>query len=183
MTTSSRSDLLLHPVRLRILLALTGEELTTADLQGRLRDVPQATLYRQVGRLVDGGVIEIASEERIRGGVERRLRIAEGQDFLGPEDAAAMTAEQHLEGFITFSGLMIDAFGRYLDHPDADLSSDPVGYRQAALWLTDEEAAAMVDELRAVLVRYLACEPRDDRGRITLSTVLIPDPWAGPAAT
>ncbi len=55
------ADLLLHPVRLRIVQAFLGDRaLTTTELQAELPDVPAASLYRQVARLVDGGVLGVA---------------------------------------------------------------------------------------------------------------------------
>src|SRR5687767_2199950 len=52
----SRADLLAHPVRLRIIMALAGEQLTPQQIAAVLADVPPATLYRQINRLAEGGV-------------------------------------------------------------------------------------------------------------------------------
>src|SRR5215467_1711411 len=51
------ADLLLHPVRLRIVQAFLGDRaLTTSALAGELADVPPASLYRHVAKLVRAGV-------------------------------------------------------------------------------------------------------------------------------
>ena len=48
------ADLLLHPVRWRIVQAFLGDRtLTTAELHAELSDVPMASLYRHVGLLAD----------------------------------------------------------------------------------------------------------------------------------
>ena len=66
-------DLLLHPVRLRVVHALSGgAALTTAQLGARMPEVSKVTVYRQVAALVDGGFLEVAGEQRVRGAVERR---------------------------------------------------------------------------------------------------------------
>ena len=57
--TSSAAAVLLHPVRLRIVLAMGDEQLTTAEIAQHLPDVAQATLYRQVAVLAD-------ADERLR---------------------------------------------------------------------------------------------------------------------
>jgi len=77
----STADLLLHPVRLRIVQAFLGDRaLTTGELRAELPDVPPASLYRHIARLVDAGVLGVVSERRVRGAVERtyilRLRLA-----------------------------------------------------------------------------------------------------------
>ncbi len=65
-------DLLLHPVRLRIVHGLFGgRELTTTQLGARMPDVSKVTVYRQVAMLVEGGFMEVAGEQRVRGAVER----------------------------------------------------------------------------------------------------------------
>ena len=65
-------DLLLHPVRLRIIQAFLGDRaLTTTELRAELPDVAPATLYRQVARLVGAGVLGVVAERRVRGATER----------------------------------------------------------------------------------------------------------------
>jgi hypothetical protein len=57
------AELLLHPVRLRVVQALLGDRvLTTGDLHAELPDVPTASLYRHVAVLAGAGVLEVAYE-------------------------------------------------------------------------------------------------------------------------
>ncbi len=120
-------------------------------------------------------MLEVVGERRVRGGVERTYRLVKGSAHLGPEDAETMTRDEHMTGFVTFVGTLIDAMGRYLDEPHAKPGEDPMGYRQISLWLSDEELEAMVEEVGAILGRYAANAPSPERARTTVSTVLIPD--------
>lgn len=172
---STRSDILLHPVRLRIVLALAGDEMTTAAIGARLPDVPQATLYRHVAALADAGLIEVVGEEQRRGTTERTYRLVDDEVSLGPEDAAAMSPEQHMAGFVTFTGALIDAFGRYIEENHSDPATDIVGYRQVPLWLSQEEAAELAERILEALAPYAENRASDDRTRILLNTILIPD--------
>src|SRR5688572_22230357 len=98
------ADLLLHPVRLRVVQAFLGDRvLTTADLHAELPDVPVATLYRHVGVLADAGVLTVVGERKVRGAAERSYRLDLAAASLGPADAAAMTAEDHRRAFTTFA--------------------------------------------------------------------------------
>lgn len=171
----SPTQVLLHPVRLRIAQAFLGDRaLTTSDLRASLPDVPPATLYRQVAALVDGGVLEVAEEHRVRGAVERTYRLRDGAAHVDGDAARAMTADDHRRGFLTFVvGLLAD-MDRYLEQDDRDVVRDLVGYRQHAMYLTDEETAQLVTELRAVLAPRLAQGPGDGRRRRLFSTVLLP---------
>lgn len=173
--TTSAAEILLHPVRLRIVLAMGDERLTTADIARYLQDVAQATLYRHISVLAEAGVLEVVAERRVRGSVERTYALASGAASLGPEDAAAMSNEEHMRGFITFVASLIDEFARYLGDPTAKPAEDTVGYRQVALWLDDAERDRMVEGLGAVLERYRRHEPNGERTRVLLNTILIPD--------
>lgn len=62
-----------HPVRLRILSLLTGTELSAAEVAREL-DLTHANASYHLRVLLDAGQLEIASEERIRGGVAKRYR-------------------------------------------------------------------------------------------------------------
>ncbi len=64
------ADVLLHPVRMRILQALFDTDpMTTGQLRERLPDIPPATMYRHIAVLVDAGVLEVGDERRVRGTV------------------------------------------------------------------------------------------------------------------
>jgi hypothetical protein len=171
------ADLLLHPVRLRIVQAFLGDRtLTTTELRGELEDVPVATLYRHVGLLADAGVLSVVGERKVRGAAERSYRLVLEGASLDPEDAAAMTAEDHRRAFTTFVATLLGDFDRYLaragDPPD--LLRDGVGYRQAAVWVTDQEFDAMVGDLAAVLTARMAHRPDGARRRRMISTIHLP---------
>nr|WP_275404050.1 helix-turn-helix domain-containing protein [Pseudonocardia acidicola] len=165
----------MHPVRLRIVQAFLGDRLlTTSDLREQLPDVPVATLYRHVAALVAGDVLQVVSERRVRGSVERTYRLPVGAGSVGPEEAATLSVEEHRQGFFAFvAGLLAD-FDRYLERGDVDLGRDLVGYRQAALYLSDDELRELITELGAVLAPRLANKPAGGRVRRIFSTVLMP---------
>lgn len=169
------SDLLLHPVRLRIVQVFLGRgELTTSALREHLADVPAATLYRQVTALLDAGILEVVDERKVRGAVERTLVLRTANANLGPDEAAAMTAEEHRHAFVTFVAGLIGDFDRYLARGDKDLARDRVGYRQYAAHLTDEEMDELIADLRAVILPRLEQQPAPGRTRRLISHVLMP---------
>ena len=177
--TDNKADLLLHPIRLRIVMALAGEELTTAGIGGRVPDVPQATLYRQVATLAEAGLLEVVGEEKKRGGVERTYRVVAGAAGIGPEEAAAMTTEEHMNGFVTFVGALVDSFARYLDHEKSEPSQDAVGYRQAALWLSPDDAVKLAKAIGDLVDPFLERSDAAGKERILFNTILIPDVSVG----
>jgi DNA-binding transcriptional ArsR family regulator len=179
---ANTAEILLHPIRLRIVLAMGSEELTTAELAERLPDIAQATLYRQVAALVEAGLLSVIDERRVRGGVERTYALSAEAANIGPAEAEAMSEAEHLRGLVTFVGSLIEAYGRYLADPAAAPGRDTAGFRQAALWLDDAEGARLVKALASVIGPYLANEPTAERRRVMLNTNLIPDLTASPRA-
>jgi hypothetical protein len=169
------ADLLLHPVRLRIIQAFLGDRaLTTTDLRSELPDVPPASLYRHVARLVDAGVLSVVAERRVRGALERTYVLRVAAASINLEEVDRMTREDHRQAFMAFvAGLMGD-FDRYLSRDDVDLVRDGVSYRMAGLWLDEAELAELGRELIRVIQPRLANPPRPGRRRRILGSVLIP---------
>jgi DNA-binding transcriptional ArsR family regulator len=169
------ADLLLHPVRLRIVQAFLGDRaLTTGDLRAELPDVAPATLYRHVARLVDAGVLAVVAERRVRAAVERTYILRTSAATIGLDELQHMSADDHRQTFMAFvAGLLAD-FDRYLERGDIDLVRDGVTYRLAGLWLDDDEFRELLHELARVLQPRLANAPRRGRRRRILGTVLLP---------
>jgi hypothetical protein len=172
------ADLLLHPVRLRIVQAFLGDRtLTTGELRGLLPDVPAATLYRHVGVLADAGALTVVGERRVRGAAERSYRLVTEAVSVDAEAAARMSPEDHRRAFATFVAALLADFDRYTGGAGSeplDLAADGVGYRQVALWLSDEEFGELVADLRAVLAARLGREPDGARRRRIVSQVFLP---------
>jgi DNA-binding transcriptional ArsR family regulator len=170
-----RRDLLLHPIRLRVVQALAGAPSTPLQLKERLGDVPQATLYRQLAHLVDGGLIEVVAERRVRGTVERTYGLVPDAVALTGDDLETATPDDHFRYFATFVGALLSDFAKYLDAGDPAVDADRVGYRQVPLWLTDTELDDLVEMLRSVVGRYLDHQPGPGRRRRLLTTIVMPD--------
>lgn len=169
------SDLLLNPVRMRIVQAfLGGRTLTTGELAAELSDVPPASLYRQVAKLVNGGVLAIIRERRVRGTVERTYALRAHAAAIGRAELAAMSPEDHRQRFLAFAAALIADFDRYLDSGDIDLTRDMVGYRMIALWLSDEELAECIREINDAIRSRLANSPKPGRRLRVLRTILLP---------
>jgi hypothetical protein len=75
----------------------------------------------------------------------------------------------------TFVATLLAAFAAYLDGTDRDLAADRAGYRQIPLWLTDKGFDEMAAELGRTVQARLDKEPRPDRRRQLLTTIVMPD--------
>ena len=173
---SGGGDLLFHPVRMRIVLAMArGQRMTAQELGEMLADVPQPTLYRQLNRLVSGGLLEVVEERPVRGTVERvyalpRVTLVN----LSARDLASATRDDLLRYFTTFAATLVGDFGRYLQRERVDLGADGVGFHQLVFYLSDEEFVEFARDLREVLHAALAKGRAPGRTRRAFTTVVMP---------
>jgi DNA-binding transcriptional ArsR family regulator len=168
-------ELLLHPVRMRILHAMSGGvRRTTSEMLARLPDVSKATVYRHVSLLAEAGVLEIVSEQRVHGAVERSYRLYRPRAVIDPDAAASMTLEEHRHGFAAAMAALVAEFNTYLNQSDADPTADKVGYRQIPLWLSQEERADLITQMHTILVSHMDNQPGPDRSLHLLSPILFP---------
>ena len=181
---NATTNLLLHPVRLRILQTLgDADELTNAQLRERLSDIPPASMYRHVATLTQAGILEVVAERPVRGTVERTYRIRQGAALVDEDTRATMTKGDHRGAIAAFAGAMLADFERYLLRDDTEPSRENVLYRQGAVWVTDDEFAALVDDIEAAVARRTRSTTGDGRTRHLLSFAFVPDVSAEETAT
>lgn len=168
-------DLLLHPVRLRMVQAfLGGRELTTADLATELADVPASGLYRHLALLTEAGVLSVVSERRVRGAVERRYALRLENAWLRGEDFVGLSREEHAQAFATFVAGLLASYERYLADGQPDLVRDGVSYSMNALWLDDDEYLQFLREIAAVVAPRGQLGPAPGRRRRLVASAFMP---------
>jgi DNA-binding transcriptional ArsR family regulator len=174
--TISKSDLILHPVRIRIVTELAGRQFTPRQLAELLPDVPQATLYRHINLLTEGGVLEVVTEQQVNGATERSYSLAQDQGRLTPDELCNLSAEDHQRYFTIFAASLIDSFAAFIQHTDLNtLGADGMSYNRAVIYLNDAEREQFRQDVIALIGKMLANTPTSDRQRYTLASIVIPD--------
>lgn len=166
------ADVILHPVRMRIISTLFGRQLTTQQIGAVLPEVAQATLYRHLSRLVQAEVVTIVAQRPVRGVMEKVYALAENSVQLDPR---GMGREEWERGFAAFTASLLGQFTAYLRQEGADPVSDGVSFRIGALNLSDAELAHLSANLQAAFVPFLDYPPSPERRRRLVSSVLMPD--------
>ena len=167
-------DVILHPVRLRILLTLAGHRLTAQDLAQALPEVPQATLYRHIHHLADAGLLSIDETRSVRGGiVEHVYALKQEHVRLTAEDVASLSREDHLRFFTIFFTSVLHDFERYLQQEQIDVARD-VRYHQGTLYLSDDELQDLMQKLTTIIQGYQNTPPDPSRRRRLLTSIIMP---------
>ncbi len=173
------ADLLLHPVRLRIVKAFLGDRaLTVKQLAAELSDVPPGSVYRHVTLLADAGVLQVVAERRVRATTERTYALRMYAAQMQPDEIAAMSLDQHVQAFLAYLAGMLGDFDRYVAGQPEHPGEDGTGYRVAAMWLTDAELGEYLRDLATITGPRLANTPGGERRRRMFYTVLLPVPGA-----
>lgn len=156
--------------------------MTTSELCARLPDVSKATVYRHVALLVDGGILELDGEHRVRGAVERRYRLCRDRPPDDTPPVGSAGPDDLRRAFGVAMTALIAEFDAYLAGPPVDPDADLVDFRQHALWLSPVERAELVSALRAVIAPRLRNAAAPGRVRHLLSPILFPtdEPARGP---
>ena len=173
---STKGDLILHPIRMRLVTELGNREMTTRQLADALPDIAQATLYRQIKRLQEGGIFQITDEQLVNGAIERTYSLVANQNRLSADDVANLTPDEHTQYFSVFAAGLIDAFSRYVNQTEAPLREDGgASYNQAIIYLSDEERTTFQKQLLNVVGKAMSNQPNSERKKYTLASVVIPD--------
>ncbi|MFF5991403.1 helix-turn-helix domain-containing protein [Prauserella flavalba] len=167
------ADLLLHPVRWRIVHHVMGREVTTTDLKRELPEVPSTTLYRHVAALIDAGYLTVVRERRVRGATERTVTFHQTTPGVGEDEAQAMTVEQHREAMLTMLAQVAGSFDRLVERGELFSRNDQLNYRQVAIYVDQDDAAAIGERLLEVLEPYFEHAPGKDR--VMLSLISVPE--------
>lgn len=171
-----KAEVILHPVRMRIIQQLTsGLKLTAQQLQERLDDVPQATLYRHLKKLLESGVLVVAEEIPVRGTVEKVYALPTGNAHLKADDLTDAGPEEHLTYFIQFASHLISEYGRYIHRPGADVQKDGVSYRLQTLYLTDEENVQLLRAIHDLIAEAEKHQPGEGRQSRLFSVIDFPN--------
>jgi DNA-binding transcriptional ArsR family regulator len=171
----TRADLILHPIRMRVIIALTDRNLTPKQLAAELKDVAPATLYHHLNLLTDAGITRVVEERPVRGTLREKVyTLSDASTILSPDQVAGASKDELLQYFLVFVSKLIGDHARYLDLKESGHYTD-AGYHQHPVFLSDEEFVQFRQELNAALLPWLKKEPAPGRSLRLLTTILIPE--------
>ena len=169
-----KADLVIHPVRLRIFLALSTGPQTTQEIAQHLPDVPLSSLYRHLKLLLEGEMIEVV-EARIVQGIQEKVYGLAQAPHLGQDDMAGLSSDEHLRYFTTFVVALLQGFANYLaSTSEPDLARDFAGYTEAPMWATVAELEAALTAMNQVLLPVFRQGPGPGRRQYKLATIIHP---------
>jgi len=175
-----KEDLLLHPVRMRILSAVARREVTAQQLSSELSDIPQATLYRNINTLAAAGILAVVKERRVRNTVEKTYALPDENLLLTAADLENAEPEDYIRLFTEYLGLQLGYYVRYIQQGNVDLARDNVRFHMYPMHLSEAETHRLEQDVNAALLPYAKNRPSPERRRYILGFLSLPDVAGGP---
>jgi DNA-binding transcriptional ArsR family regulator len=142
--SKSKADLILHPIRARIITEVSGRQLTAKVLAETMPEIPRTTLYRHINALTKGGILVVVEENQVRGTVERVYALNRESTDLSPEELSQMPV------------------------------ADGLKFGKVQLHLTDSEFEALHTEVYDAIEAVVGNEPSADRKPRIASVSFLP---------
>ncbi len=172
----SKVNFILHPIRMRIIQwILTQQETTAAEISSALPDVPQATLYRHINKLLEAEAIKVIRENQTRGTVEKVISLNIKQGQIKPL-ADIETPQEHFEAFFSFLMILLGDFQDVLKENSTSLKEKGVMYRQSKVFLNDEELIEIAGKIQEILLEKTTNQPLPGRKLRTITSIILPKP-------
>lgn len=158
--------------RVMLLLAHNGPN-TPKGIMELLHGVPQASLYRTIHTLEDGGYISVVSEERKRAVVERTYGISDGfKAYLG--DMILGNDMASYRAFTTWTLQRLAAeFDEYCGREGADIVADGSCIHSTEIYATREELNRIHEKIMEAIKDNLV-RTSPDQGAHNFSVVVSP---------
>lgn len=153
---------LAHPLRLRMLSLLTGSPMSAAELSRELGGTHANASYH-LKQLLVAGLVELDEQRMVRGGRERRYRVAPEREVMGRADRPAQDL---------WPVAVAEELRRRWPDRDPEL---PRVHADAELWVEPAVWAQVVEHLRAglQLLHASAKPPRTPGTDRTSATVSV----------
>jgi DNA-binding transcriptional ArsR family regulator len=166
-----------NPIAYRLLatIGMRGPQ-TTAELARVHDDVPTSSLYRQLARLRNAGLLRVVAERQARGAVERTYAVASrGAATFDPKQFAKLPVAQLRATLRNFLATMVADVSTYVE--GRAFARDPSQTRAALAIckLTDDEYATVLRDVNAALTRFSDRKPPASAKRRYVYLIALPE--------
>lgn len=149
-------------------------EATAKYLAKKCDDIPQTTLYRNLKRMTEDGLLKIVNETQIRGTVEKTYALT-----FDPSDPQSMfgqnSGEMYMHMFLQYIFIFIKQFQTYCDTPGIDIINDKSGFSLSHVYLSDDELEDVVTSIEKILYPLQDNKPSIDRKLRTIGLIISPE--------
>ena len=159
--TDSVSNQILQLIRQR-------EKMTISQILAECSQIPRATVYRKIEKMVEVGAIEIVDSHKVRGQTENVYAVK--KMFI-----TTPNSNEESMKLVTMSLMQIvDQYDRYFKSGNADVNRDKLFIYNYAIPLNDRDFSAMMNDVFKVVNKYSKRKVTDDAKLRNLYLLSVP---------
>lgn len=167
---------ILNPIRMQILKAVMfHKQATPKMIAEQLPGVPIASLYRHLNKMIEENVLEIVSEQKVRGAMEKTVKVRENPLQTMTLRAEELKKADVLELFYSFSVAQMMDMTAYVGEDEVAIEKNHLSFRSYILNLSDEEVLSFIREVQAIINKYGPATSNDQNRPHKFSFALIPE--------
>lgn len=173
--TDKLMDCITNPVKCKLLLEIHSQgEATAKYLSDIYKDIPPATLYRHLKKMLDDGILKIVKETPVRGTVEKTYALAFNIRDDMETVLAANSGKLYMQYFMQYMMGFVKQFQQYCQSPDINIKEDKTGFSLSPLYLSDEELTSLVTDISHIISAVKDKEPSPNRKLRTIGVIISP---------
>lgn len=174
--TDKLMDCITNPVKCKLLLEIHSQGKATAKhLADIYKDIPQATLYRHLKKMLNDGILQVVEETQIRGTIEKTYALAynisDNMETMLEENSGELYMQYFMQYIIGFA----KQFQRYCQSPNINIKKDMTGFSLSPLYLSDEELTSFITNISQIINTVKNNEPKPDRKLRTIGIIISPE--------
>ena len=173
--TDKIMECITYPVKCKILLEIYSHGRATAKhLSDALGDISQATLYRNLKKMLSDGIIKVVEETQVRGTVEKTYALAfdlnENFETILAENSGTLYMQVFTHYFLGFA----KQFREYCKSPNIRIKEDMSGFSLSHIYLSDEELTNLMRSISNEIHAAEKNKPKAGRKLRTLGLIVSP---------
>lgn len=173
--TDKLMDCITNPVKCKLLLEIHSQGKATAKhLADIYRDIPQATLYRYLKKMLSDGILQVVEETQIRGTVEKTYALAFNISANMETMLKENSGELYMQYFIQYILGFAKQFQEYCHSPNINIKKDMTGFSLSPLYLSDEELTSLITSISQIISTVKNNEPNPERKLRTIGVIVSP---------
>ncbi|MDE6884098.1 MAG: helix-turn-helix domain-containing protein [Lachnospiraceae bacterium] len=173
--TDKLMDCITNPVKCKLLLEIYSKGKATAKhLADTYNDIPQATLYRHLKKMLSDGILQVVEETQVRGTVEKTYALAYDINSNMENMVEENSGELYMQYFMQYIFGFVKQFREYCKSPNINIKNDMSGFSLSHIYLSDEELTELMKKISSVIHAADKNEPKAGRKLRTLGLIVSP---------
>lgn len=168
-------DCITNPVKCKLLLEINSQGKATAKhLSDTYHDIPPATLYRHLKKMLSDGILKVVEETQVRGTIEKTYALAfdlnSDLETILAENSGTLYMQMFMQYFLGFAR----QFREYCKFPNINIKKDMSGFSLAPIYLSDEELTELIKSISNIIKAVEKNEPKAGRKLRTIGIIASP---------